>query len=92
MEKSVCREGYANYLKGKYFGILCDCEQHKDYNSLIDSLLIELTGAINEYDSISLNKLYAITSSLRYLKYQYLRTAILKDCMPLVEVIFKEEN
>ena len=54
------------------------------------SLLVELLGAVEEYDSINLNKLYSKTASLKYLKYKYLRETILKDCMPLVESVFKE--
>lgn len=90
MKDSVCREGYCDYIKGKYFGILRDCEKKKDYEALVDSLLIELLGAIEEYDSINLNKLYTKTASLKYLKYKYLRDTILKDCMPLVDSVFKE--
>ena len=45
---------------------------------------------VEEYDSINLNKLYSKTASLKYLKYKYLRETILKDCMPLVESVFKE--
>lgn len=91
MNNSVCREAYCNYIKGKYFGILKDCEKKKDYESLIDSLLIELLGIVEEFDSINLNRLYSKTISLKYLKYKYLRETILKECMPLVDSIFKEE-
>lgn len=91
LKNSVCREGYCNYIKGKYFGILKDCEKKKDYESLIESLLIDLLGATKEFDSINLNKLYSKTASLKYLKYKYLREVILNECMPLVDSIFKEE-
>lgn len=90
MNNSVCHEAYCDYIKGKYFGILRDCERKKDYEPLIESLLVELLGAVEEYDSINLNKLYSKTASLKYLKYKYLRETILKDCMPLVESVFKE--
>lgn len=91
MQGSVCGEGYRNQIKGMYFGILNDCEKKKDYEPLLDTLLIELLGAVEEYDSINLNRLYRKTASLRYLKYKYLRITILKDCMPLVDAIFAEE-
>lgn len=91
IKNSVCKEAYCDYIKGKYFGILRDCEKKKDYEPLIESLLIELLGAVKEYDSINLNKLYSKTVSLKYLKYKYLRETILKDCMPLVDSIFKED-
>ena len=91
IKNSVGKEAYCDYIKGKYFGILRDCETKKDYEPLIESLLIELLGAVKEYDSINLNKLYSKTVSLKYLKYKYLRETILKDCMPLVDSIFKED-
>lgn len=80
---------YCEYLKGKYFGILGDYEKKKDYEPLIESLLIELLGLTEDFDSDDLYKLYTKTASLKFLKYKYLRKAILKDCMPLVEKIFK---
>lgn len=88
MNESICKEGYAESLKSKYYGILCDCEKHKPYEKLIDSLLIELTGALNESDCININKLYAQTASLKYVKYKYLRHSIRNICIPLVDTIF----
>jgi len=88
---SNCTEGYANYLKGLYFGILKDCEKNKDYERLIDSALEELIGLLDVKDSINLNKLFVKTASLRYLKYKYLRETIINSCMPLVDTIFKED-
>lgn len=87
---SNCKEGYANYLKGKYFGMLKDFEKGKDFDYLLDSLLIELSGLSKDYNCIFLNKLYYKTASLRYLKYKYFRQTIINDCMPLVDSIFQE--
>lgn len=89
---SNCKQEYAEYLKGKYFGMLKDFEKGKDFDYLLDSLLIELNGLLNEYDGFSLNKLYYKTASLKYLKYKYFRQIIINDCMPLVDSIFKEEG
>lgn len=80
---------YCEYLKGKYFGILGDCEKKRDYEPLIESLLVELLSLIEDFNSDNLYKLYAKTASLKFLRYKYLRKTILKDCMPLVEKIFK---
>ena len=93
MKDSLCTEGYCQFLKGKYFGILCDCEKRKPYDKMVDSLLVELTGALYEgYDCININRLYAYTASLKYVKYKYLRDAVKHICIPLVDSIFGEEN
>lgn len=87
MKDSSCVEGYKNYIKGKYFGILRDCEKKKDYSNLLDSLMVDLIGAAEEYDSIQLVNLYQKTASLKYLNYKYFRETIM-DCMHLVDVVF----
>lgn len=89
MRNSQCMEGYREYLKGKYFGILNDYEKNKDFDKLLDSLLRDLIGAQEQYDSIHLVNLFAKTASLRYLKYKYFRSTIM-ECMKLVEVVFQE--
>ena len=63
---------YREYLKGKYYGILRDYEKGWDYEKLLDSLLIELTGAFQDFDSQLLNSLYSKTCALKYLKYNML--------------------
>ena len=89
MKNSQCVDGYVNYLKGKYFGILNDYEKNKDFDKLLESLLIDLIAAKEQYDSIQLNNLFAKTASLKYLKYKYFRNTIM-ECMKLVEVVFQE--
>ena len=37
MKNSQCVDGYVNYLKGKYFGILNDYEKNKDFDKLLES-------------------------------------------------------
>lgn len=83
-------EGYQNYLKGMYFGILKDYEKGKDFENLLDSILIELQGLAETHDGIYLNQLYNNTASLRYLRYKFFRNVVLYKCMPLVDAIFKE--
>ena len=80
---------YREYLKGKYYGILRDCEKGWNYDKLLDSLLIELIGNFKDFDCELLNSLYARTCALKYLKYKYFREDIM-SCMKLVDKIFIE--
>ena len=88
MRESSCNEGYKNYIKGKYFGILRDYEKQRDFSNLLDSLMIDLIGAREEYDSIQLINLFQKTASLKYLNYKYNRETIM-DCMKLVDSVFE---
>lgn len=88
---SKCGEGYTNYLKGLYFGILQDCEKKKNYDGLIDAAMVELIGLSEEHDCINLNKLFIKTASLKYVRYSYLRDIIINSCMPLIDSLFKED-
>lgn len=90
LNESICREGYANYLVGKYFGILKDREKHKPYDKLLDSLVLDLIGAVEEYDCINLHKLFYKTLSLKYLTYPIFRENIM-ECIQLVKGIFGED-
>ena len=76
-------EGYRNKLKNKLFGLLCEREKDGEWESFLDSILIELGGIPEELRTINylviLNKL----SMLRYLSYEYFRKTIF-DCMSLL--------
>ena len=37
-------EGYANSLKNKLFGLLCEYEKGREWEKFLDSILIELMG------------------------------------------------
>lgn len=37
-------EGYNNRLKNKLFGLLCEYEKNGEWESFLDSILIELYG------------------------------------------------
>ena len=89
LNDSVCREDYTNYLVGKYFGILKDREKHKPYDKLLDSLVSDLIGAVEEYDCVNLHKLFYKTLSLKYLTYPIFRENIM-ECIQLVKGIFGE--
>lgn len=89
MRKTNTLPEYREYLKGKYYGILRDCEKGWNYDKLLDSLLIELIGNFEDFDCELLNSLYSKTCALKYLKYKYFREDIM-SCMKLVDKIFIE--
>ena len=37
-------EGYANSLKNKLFGLLCEYEKGREWEKFLDSIIIELMG------------------------------------------------
>ena len=80
---------YREYLKGKYYGMLCDYEKGWDYEKLLDQLLVELAELYQEFDNDLMNALYSKTAILRYLKYKYFRETVML-CMKLVDRIFVE--
>lgn len=77
------KEGYYNKLKSKLYGLLCEFEKEGEWESFLDSILIELMGIPEESRSINYYTLYAKISTLRYLKYKYFRTTVF-DCMSLL--------
>lgn len=91
LENSACGDGYSNYLIGKYFGILKDREKGKDYDKLLNSLVTDLIGAVEEYDCINLHRLFYKTLSLKYLAYPLFRENIM-ECIQLVKGIFSAEG
>ena len=91
LENSACGDGYSNYLTGKYFGILKDREKGKDYDKLLNSLVTDLMGAVEEYDCINLHRLFYKTLSLKYLAYPLFREDIM-ECIQLVKGIFSAEG
>ena len=85
MEKlSPLQEAYNNKLKSNMYGLLCEFEKGREWEKLLDSILIELLGYSDEEKTINYYILYYKLSSLRYLKYEYFRTTIF-DCMNLVK-------
>ena len=76
-------EGYRNRLKNKLFGLLCEYEKKGEWQSFLDTILIELQGIPEEEQTINYLSLYNKISSLRYLSYEYFRKTIF-DCMSLV--------
>lgn len=76
-------EGYANSLKNKLFGLLCEYEKGREWEKFLDSIVIELLGFDVEERTINYYVLFHKISSLRYLRYEYFRSTIF-DCMSLL--------
>lgn len=77
------REGYGNKLRNKLYGLLCEFEKDGEWESFLDSILIELQGIPEEERTINFYTLYYNISSLRYLRYEYFRKTIF-SCMSLI--------
>ena len=41
---TYAQEGYANKLKNKLFGLLCEFEKNREWEKFLDSIIIELMG------------------------------------------------
>lgn len=80
-------EGYSNRLKNKLFGLLCEYEKRGEWESFLDSIIIELMGIPEENRTINFITLQNKINSLRFLNYNYFRKTIF-DCMSLLS---KEE-
>jgi len=77
------REGYNNKLKNKLFGLLCEREKNGEWESFLDSILIELSGFPEEEQTINYLVLVRKINALRYLDYKYFRKTVF-DCMSLL--------
>ena len=84
-------EGYANSLKNKLFGLLCEYEKGREWEKFLDSILIELLGFDVDERTIYYYTLYHKIASLRYLRYEYFRTTIF-DCMSLLSNQKEDED
>ena len=82
----IFKEGYRNRLKNKLFGLLCEFEKDGDWESFLDSILIELAGVPEEQQTINYIVLCNKLNALRYIKYEYFRKTIF-DCMSLLSKI-----
>ena len=77
------QEGYNNKLKNKLFGLLCEFEKNREWEKVLDSIIIELMGIPEDERTINYYILMYKLSSLRYLRYEYFRSTIF-DCMTLI--------
>lgn len=80
---TLIEEGYNNRLKNKLFGLLCEFEKDGEWESFLDSIIIELNGIPKKDWTINYLTLMHKINSLRYLKYEYFRKTIF-DCMNLI--------
>ena len=80
---NLLEDGYNNRLKNKLFGLLCEFEKNGEWESFLDSIIIELNGIPEEERSINYLTLMHKINTLRYLKYEYFRKTIF-DCMNLI--------
>ena len=76
-------EGYANSLKKKLFGLLCEYEKGREWEKFLDSILIELLGFDEDERTINYYRLYHKLAACRYLNYERFRSTIF-DCMSLL--------
>lgn len=70
------KEGYYNKLKNRLFGCLCEREAEREWESCLDSILIEMMGFPEAERGISFYTIYYKLSSCRYLSYKYFRKTI----------------
>ena len=77
-------------LKSQLYGLLCEYEKNREWESFLDSIIIELLGYPEEEKTVSYYRLFHKVSSLRYLSYKYFRTTIF-DCMNLISKGQKDE-
>ena len=77
-------DGYKNKLKGKIFKLLPLREEKGQWLKFLDTLLMELYGLYDQYESINYISLIAKLNFLRYANFYYYRKTIL-ECIGLVE-------
>lgn len=81
--KITVEDAYSMKLKSKLYGLLCEYEKGRDWETFLDSILIELIGCPEEEKTAGYYMLFHKISSLRYLSYKYFRSTIF-DCMNLI--------
>ena len=84
-------DALAAKLKSQLYGLLCEYEKNREWESFLDSIIIELLGYPEEEKTVSYYRLFHKVSSLRYLSYKYFRTTIF-DCMSLISKADKDEQ
>ncbi len=85
------KEGYNNKLKNKLYGLLCEYEKNRDWEGLLDSILIELIGFSENDKTIGYYMLFYKVSSLKYLNYKYFRKTIF-DAMSLIDKLERKDG
>lgn len=80
---NMVREGYINKLKGRVYSLLCEYERDQEWESFLDSILVELNGWEEERKTINFFIIWYKLSSSRYLSYPYFRKTMF-DVMTLL--------
>lgn len=83
---TYAQEGYANKLKNKLFGLLCEFEKNREWEKFLDSIICELIGFDESQKTINYYILLSKLSSLRFLRYEYFRKTIF-ECIGLIDKI-----
>jgi hypothetical protein len=84
---NLVKEGYINKLKNRLFGCLCEREKNREWQSYLDSILIELMGFPEEEKTIYYYTIFYKLSSCKYLNYEYFR----KTIFDVMNLLGKEE-
>lgn len=84
-------EGYTNKMKNKLFGCLCERENGREWESYLDSILVELAGVPEESRTIEFYTIYFKLSSCRYLSYKYFRKTIFDIMSSLDRLMERKE-
>lgn len=80
------KDAYHNKLRNRYFGLLREFEQGREWEKFLDSIFLELYDFSEENRTPAYLALIAKTSALRYVKYEYFRRLIF-DCMDLISKV-----
>lgn len=80
------KEGYANKMKNKLYGLLIEREKDGEWEKYLDTILIELSGYSDKNKTINYYALYSKLAACRYLSYKYFRKTIF-ECMNLFDRI-----
>ena len=82
--KNEVYTGYLNKLKNKIYGLLCEQEKNGEWEKFLDSIICELIGFDESQKTINYYILLSKLSSLRFLRYEYLRKTIF-ECIGLID-------
>ena len=69
-------EAYKNKLKNRLYGCLCEREADREWESYLDSILVELMGWPDDEKGINFYKMWYKLTACRYLSYKYFRKTI----------------
>jgi len=91
MEKSF-QEGYKNKLINNVFKMLGLREDHKDWMSHLDTVIIELYGLQKRHPSINLWQLIGKLAAAKFLSFTYYRKTVF-ECISIIEKLnLTDEN